>query len=880
MAEEITIRIGAQDNASEAFRRAGEQLGLLGQKADETKTKAASLTSSLGSLSGGTAQLVGGFSVLGNGFGGLISGMTSIQAGARNIVTGFEGLRGSASGLAIGLGVGLVGAATALGASVYSAVTRAAELGDQLRDMSLQSGVSVESLSTLRFAAEQSNIGLGDLNTGLRFLSRNAVEAADGTGAQAEAFKNLGVKVTNAAGNMRSADAIMMDVADGLKSLASDTDRSALAMQVFGRSGTQLLPFLREGSAGIQEMQQRAKDLGLEMSTDSANAADAFGDSLDELKEVFGSVGQRIGVVLLPAFVLIIRGLVDVATSVGDTATILAEFGGIAFEPLRQGFAIVIDYIRAGVIGVVNFLGINVTAGINALIRTFNSFGEKVGITIDTIDFTPLTAEAPQEMSDRWDESKRRVTEGFSNIQAAGERIANRFANNPLGVDTVEQGTRQIARAVETELTPKVETLKIKVDAVDDSISELAKTLDKPLPLLEFPIPPPPPPNMFIDHVRSLGRAFTEPAGKDVIQTAMVNAFTNIAEGGSWKDSIAAVGVAIGASVGGPVGAAIAGFVTRGLFAGSTYAGKTYKGIAGEAVQAVELGGIGKLVSPELTGQQRRYRGAVLRGGERTGRIAINAFADELIAEIPSLTYGEAQILSQAMLEGRIYGADGQALNQIIRGALIRESITAGRISEFRASISSAAVAILEGGAEGSVAPRTTNLPPVIESGGVTGGKTLSLSGLASAARSGQLSTTLEAQGIAIGSGLFNNVLGLLQGDSAARSYLTSQGYTISAQGGLFRVPGGESQPIPAILHGGEMVIPARQAEAVRSGRDLAGGVTVNFYLQSASDREMVQMIRSQLPMIEQAVSQGIQKGSRFGLQEFDSRMIRTTLQS
>ena len=113
-----------------------------------------------------------------------------------------------------------------------------------------------------------------------------------------------------------------------------------------------------------------------------------------------------------------------------------------------------------------------------------------------------------------------------------------------------------------------------------------------------------------------------------------------------------------------------------------------------------------------------------------------------------------------------------------------------------------------------------------------------------------------------------------------AEATIQRSGFGVVAKSGLHRVPGSPNTPVPAILHGGEMVLPARQAEQVRSGGANAGGITINFNLSSASDREMVQMLRSQLPMIEEAVTQGIRKGARFGSQEFDARMIRSTLQS
>jgi len=108
---------------------------------------------------------------------------------------------------------------------------------------------------------------------------------------------------------------------------------------------------------------------------------------------------------------------------------------------------------------------------------------------------------------------------------------------------------------------------------------------------------------------------------------------------------------------------------------------------------------------------------------------------------------------------------------------------------------------------------------------------------------------------------------------------LRAFGFDVVARRGLSRVPGTPSTPVPAIVHGGEMILNARDAASVRSG-GMSGGINVTFNLSSASDREMVQMLRAQMPMIQQAVSDGIRRGARFGLTEFDQRLIRSNLQS
>jgi methyl-accepting chemotaxis protein len=103
----------------------------------------------------------------------------------------------------------------------------------------------------------------------------------------------------------------MAEVADGIVALTAESERVATAMDIFGaRSGPQLLPLLKQGSAGIDELRQRAKELGLTMSSEAAAASAAFQDSLTDLSESAKMAKFNLGQVFLPV-------LTDVTEQVG-----------------------------------------------------------------------------------------------------------------------------------------------------------------------------------------------------------------------------------------------------------------------------------------------------------------------------------------------------------------------------------------------------------------------------------------------------------------------------------------------------------------------------------------------------------------------------------
>jgi TP901 family phage tail tape measure protein len=166
-------------------------------------------------------------------------------------------------------------------AGLMAAGKAALDTADDLSKLSQKTGISVESLSLLKPIAEQSGISLEGLAKGMQKLATAMVEAAGGSKEQIETFSRLGVSVKDAAGQIRPTEAVLLDLADAFAALPDGAEKSALAVKIFGKAGVELIPFLNQGRAGIEELKQKFKELGLEISGDTAKAAEKFNDTLD-----------------------------------------------------------------------------------------------------------------------------------------------------------------------------------------------------------------------------------------------------------------------------------------------------------------------------------------------------------------------------------------------------------------------------------------------------------------------------------------------------------------------------------------------------------------------------------------------------------------------
>lgn len=233
---------------------------------------------------------------------GIRAGRAYVELGTDDQLT--RGLRAAEKRLkAFGASVQQVGQRMmALGAGVITPLVGAAkvfgDMGDRLDKMAARTGVSVEALSELSFAAEQSGADLETLETGLRKMQRTVVDAAQGSKSAQEALATLGLTVADL--DSLSPEQQFKRIADQLSKIEDPTTRAALAMELFGKTGTRLLPMLKDGAAGIEALQHQARDFGLTVSTQSAKDAALFTDTVNILWRTLKQAVFTIGSALSP----------------------------------------------------------------------------------------------------------------------------------------------------------------------------------------------------------------------------------------------------------------------------------------------------------------------------------------------------------------------------------------------------------------------------------------------------------------------------------------------------------------------------------------------------------------------------------------------------
>lgn len=179
---------------------------------------------------------------------------------------------------------------------VKGSIDAAAQMGK----LSQQTGIAVESLSALNYAASLNGASIQDLDGALKGLANKMLEAQMGGGEAANVFKALGIAVTDTTGGLRDTEAVLMDMADAFKGMEDGAGKAALSQKLMEDAGVALIPALNQGSDGIKAMADEAASLGTILDKDAAAQASAFNDQLTRLNATTTALGQTIGIALAP----------------------------------------------------------------------------------------------------------------------------------------------------------------------------------------------------------------------------------------------------------------------------------------------------------------------------------------------------------------------------------------------------------------------------------------------------------------------------------------------------------------------------------------------------------------------------------------------------
>lgn len=327
---------------------------------------------------------------------------TSIVKSATAKMQQYAELAGKALGL---IGVGLSAAA------FVGFIRNAIDAADALDEMSGRVGVSAKELSGLQLAFRQAGMGNDAMASSIAKLSREMSEGNAG-------LRALGVNTRNADGSLRTTTAVLLDVADKFTTLEDGAAKTALAVEIFGKSGTEMVPLLNSGSEGIAGMIAMAEKLGLVLEDSTAAQAGQFNDTLELLGLGVQGVGTRIAAQLLPTLNSLTGSFLESMTS-GDRLRGVADFLATSLKLLFT--------VGVGVVEVFNTLGKSIGGGVGAILAVLRGdfAGAKRILTEARTDIESGWKGTAKTISTAWNEQgNAAVTAAATTIKVSKDLLA------------------------------------------------------------------------------------------------------------------------------------------------------------------------------------------------------------------------------------------------------------------------------------------------------------------------------------------------------------------------------------------------------------------------------------------------------------------------
>jgi hypothetical protein len=220
--------------------------------------------------------------------------------------------------------IGVTGFVTGIAATVKSAIDAAASMGD----LSQKTGIAVAELTALDYAMRREGVTTEAFGKGIKELSKNLIEAGDASSKAGKLFKILGVE--GSAGPREA----LLKIADAFQALPDGATKATLATQLFGKAGQDMIPALNNGAAGIRQIEEEARRLGVTFGGETAKAAKEFSDNVFALQESSKSLGIELAEKLLPGLNNIAKAMKEAAQDGGLLRAAWVGLGGVLAEAL------------------------------------------------------------------------------------------------------------------------------------------------------------------------------------------------------------------------------------------------------------------------------------------------------------------------------------------------------------------------------------------------------------------------------------------------------------------------------------------------------------------------------------------------------------------
>lgn len=246
-----------------------------------------------------------------------------LGGGVNQALSAFRGFAGGGADAA----AALAGAFVAVTTAAFAMTVQAGKTAEQTEQLAQKTGIAAASLEGMSVALARSGLESGSIAIAVKGLSKEMIGLQQGSAASVKTFQELGIGLEVVE---KGTGATLLAIADRFKELPDGAMKAKMAVDLFGRSGLDLIPILNKGAAGLEEAMKKSAEFGLILSDTARGDLTVFDDAMDDLWSALKGFGMQVGAAFAPSLTALVKAFTDmivftknVFNQFADAATVL-----------------------------------------------------------------------------------------------------------------------------------------------------------------------------------------------------------------------------------------------------------------------------------------------------------------------------------------------------------------------------------------------------------------------------------------------------------------------------------------------------------------------------------------------------------------------------
>ncbi len=376
----------------------------------------------------------------------LIAAKTSGSAAIKRMGNSMQGLQGKLKNVGLslrGVNRGFAALGLAVSGGAFAAMVKGAiDSADSFGKMSDQTGIAANKLQAYVNAGKLAGVEQATIDKGLRRLAQSMREANQGVATYSDSYEALGISVTNSDGSLKASETVLGEIADRFKEMPDGATKAAIAMEIFGRSGANLINLLNGGKVALEEF-------NYETSQNFAQNAEFFNDQIAVLAIRFDGFRKQLADALLPTLNNLIAVFSDLFKSENDWEAL--------FKVIEGGLKV----ISATVFSLI--------AAFRFLSRTITDIFRILG-KASKFDFSGAGDIAKAGLSDTQNQFKKDM-ETFKEIFTGTEETPESYFAK--GTKEAAKLKTEIGEAFGSQMQSKLKTFRDSIKSVGESMADV-----------------------------------------------------------------------------------------------------------------------------------------------------------------------------------------------------------------------------------------------------------------------------------------------------------------------------------------------------------------------------------------------------------------------